>query len=111
MRQSVARLDSSRSAVDPIDPRVEQALRYIVAIGAVLVLLLPAARASSAQIGWLPLWLLAMPLTAWWALHRFRLPWRAQDQAAAAPVRRRRPGAQARRRARPLARAAAARAA
>lgn len=54
-----------------IDPRFEEALRYAVAIGAVLVLLLPVARGSHAAIGWLPLWLLGMPLSAWWALHRF----------------------------------------
>ncbi|MEG3789504.1 hypothetical protein V1318_05180 [Lysobacter sp. CCNWLW3] len=115
MRQSVARPDCFRPApsrsADAVDPRVEQALRYAVAIGAALVLLLPAARASSAQIGWLPLWLLAMPLTAWWALHRFRLPWRAEDPAPSATQRRRRPGVQARRRARPPQRSAAARAA
>lgn len=109
MRQSVAH--PIRPSADPaIDPRVEEVLRYAVAIGAALVLLLPAARASSAEIGWLPLWLLAMPLTAWWALHRFRLPRRAAD-ALPAPARRRRAGAQARRRVRPLARVAAARAA
>lgn len=56
------------------EPSIEAALRYAVAIGAVLVLLLPAARGSNAAIGWVPLWLLAMPLMAWWALHRFRLP-------------------------------------
>ncbi|NUO74687.1 MAG: hypothetical protein HOQ32_01610, partial [Lysobacter sp.] len=94
MRPSAA-TPNRPSAAPAVDPRVEQALRYAVAIGAVLVLLLPAARAFSAQIGWLPLWLLVMPLTAWWALHRFRLPWRAQDEASPAPVRRRRAGAQA----------------
>ncbi|HEU4774847.1 MAG TPA: hypothetical protein VFS82_10080, partial [Lysobacter sp.] len=46
-------------------------LRYAVAIGAVLVALLPDARGSSELIGWLPLWLLGMPLVAWWAVHRF----------------------------------------
>jgi hypothetical protein len=109
MRQSAAH-PIRPSADSAIDPRVEEVLRYAVAIGAALVLLLPAARAFSTQIGWLPLWLLAMPLTAWWALHRFRLPRRAAD-GLPAPARRRRAGAQARRRARPLARVAAARAA
>lgn len=109
MRQSAAH-PIRPSAVPAVDPRVEEVLRYVVAIGAALVLLLPAARSFSAQIGWLPLWLLAMPLTAWWALHSFRLPRRAAD-GLPAPARRRRAGAQARRRARPLARAAAARAA
>ena len=59
----------ARPASD-IDPRIEAAMRYAVAIGAVLVLLLPAARGSHAVIGWLPLWLLAMPLAAWWASDR-----------------------------------------
>jgi hypothetical protein len=35
----------------------------------------------------MPLWLLGMPLSAWWALHRFALPRRAQMQAV--PLRRR----------------------
>lgn len=57
-----------------IDPHLDAALRYAIAIGAVLVLLVPAARGMHAAIGWLPLWLLAMPMTAWWALHGFGLP-------------------------------------
>ncbi|MBW3550778.1 MAG: hypothetical protein KY442_08135 [Proteobacteria bacterium] len=68
---------SPRDGFPPIDPRLEATLRYAVAIGAVLLLLLPAARGHHAQLGWLPLWLLAMPLSAWWALHRFPLPGRA----------------------------------
>ena len=56
------------------DPRLDALLRHAIVIGAVLVLLSPAARGMHATIGWLPLWLLAMPLTAWWALHRFALP-------------------------------------
>lgn len=80
-----------------IDPRLDAALRYAIAIGAVLVLLLPAARGMHAMIGWLPLWLLAMPMTAWWALHRFALPVAAAaEQPSIARVRR--PALQARRR-------------
>jgi len=56
------------------DPRLERALRQCVAVGALLVLALPAARGYSAWLGALPLWLLGMPLVSWWALHRFRLP-------------------------------------
>ncbi|QWP79321.1 hypothetical protein J5226_07790 [Lysobacter sp. K5869] len=66
--------------------------------------MLPAARGHHAVLGWLPLWLVAMPALAWWALRRFRLPsWRREDEPAVAePARRRRRGAvQARRRARP----------
>lgn len=80
-----------------VDPRLDAALRYAIAIGAVLVLLLPAARGMHAAIGWLPLWLLAMPMTAWWALHRFALPMAAAaDRPTIARVRRTAP--QARRR-------------
>ena len=64
----------SRSHTTTIDPRLERALRRIVLVGLLAVMLLPAARGSSALLGWLPLWLLAMPLSAWWALHRFALP-------------------------------------
>lgn len=43
---------------------VDHVLRYAVAIGATLVLMVPAARGESA-VGWLPLWLIGMPLCAW----------------------------------------------
>lgn len=76
---------------------LEHALRHAVAIGAVLVLVLPAARGFSATFGWLPLWLLAMPLSAWWALHRFRLP-SLRAEAAGRRDRRRRGRVQACRR-------------
>ena len=81
----------------PPDPGLERALRRIVLAGALLVLAIPAARGSSPWLGALPLWLLAMPLASWWALHRFRLP--SWPQPAATSARRRRSGnAQARRR-------------
>ena len=66
--------ESRSQANATIDPRLERALRRVVLVGLCTVLLLPAARGSSALLGWLPLWLLAMPLSAWWALHRFALP-------------------------------------
>ena len=73
-------------------------MRHAVAIGVAIVALLPAARGFSPTFGWMPLWLVATPLCAWWALHRFRLPAREADEVAT-PVRmRRRAGAQARRR-------------
>ena len=84
---------------DEIDPRLEEVLRYAIAIGAVLMLLLPAARSMHTTIGWLPLWLLAMPMTAWWALHRFALP-RAGQAERPVIARGRRNAPQARRRAR-----------
>ena len=76
---------------------LEAALRAAVAFGLFAVLLLPAGRGYSQAVGWLPLWLLAMPLSAWWALHGFALPrWaRAVRQARVKP---RRLGPQARRR-------------
>lgn len=87
-----------------IDPGLEGLLRHAVAIGAVLIVLLPAARGFSPTFGWMPLWLLAMPACAWWALHRFRLPGREGDEAASARNARRRAGAQARRRRMPAVR-------
>ncbi|MDI9238491.1 hypothetical protein QLQ15_06135 [Lysobacter sp. LF1] len=82
-----------------IDPGLEGLLRHAVAIGAAIVVLLPAARGFSPTFGWMPLWLLAMPACAWWALHRFRLPVRETDEASASVLRpRRRAGTQARRR-------------
>lgn len=84
------------------DPRLESLLRHVVAIGAVLVLLLPEARGSDVTLGALPLWLLAMPVTAWWALHRFALPGWLPARAAAESLPRRRTRVQARRRPRPV---------
>lgn len=75
---------------------LEDLPRYALAIGAALVLLVPAARGFSPTVGWLPLWLLAMPAAAWWALRGFRLPVRVAEPVATA--RRRRTGPQARRR-------------
>jgi len=88
---------SRRSAVETPDPRVLRCVRQLALAGIALVLVWPALRGSSAWLGWLPLWLVGMPLSAWWALHRFRLPvaWRGRPA-----VRRR--GPQARRARRPL---------
>lgn len=84
----------------PPDPRLEELLRAAVAVGAVLALSLPGALGHSATIGWLPLWLLGMPLASWWALHRFALPLPASPHANP-QARRRRLQPQARRRLRP----------
>lgn len=78
------------------DPRLGRALWQALWVGTVLVLLFPAARGHHEWLGWLPLWLLGMPLSALWALHRFRLP--RLPLPAAARGRRRRAGGQARRR-------------
>ena len=49
-------------------------LRQAVTLGTLAVLLIPAARGSSALLGWLPLWLVGMPLAAWWSLRGFPVP-------------------------------------
>lgn len=72
------------------DPRPERYLRTAVILGALAVLLVPAARGHSDWLGFLPLWLLGMPLAAWWGVAGFPFP-----RAAIALPRRRR--AQARR--------------
>jgi len=90
------------------DPRVLRAVRQVALAGLALVLVWPAARGHNAWLGWLPLWLLGMPMTAWWALYRFRLP--SPARLLAMPLARRRRTPQARRRvvpARAPARAAA----
>ena len=93
--------ESRRPRPEPVDPRLDTVLRHATAIGVVLVLLLPAARGTQAALGWLPLWLLAMPLVAWWALHRFALPrWMRLAPAARSTVVRRSVGSAS---ARPLA--------
>ncbi|MCL6619050.1 hypothetical protein [Thermomonas hydrothermalis] len=50
---------------------LDACLRQLVRLGALTVLLVPAARASHPLIGWLPLWLIGMPLSARWALRTF----------------------------------------
>ena len=98
-----------RNADSAFDPRLDQILRRLIGWGVLAVLLLPAARGTSAWFGWMPLWLVAMPLASWWALHRFRVPRLATERARISSSRRRRRGAQARRR--PVAPPALARAA
>ncbi len=85
----------------PPDPRLDLWLRRGVWLGCAL-LLLPAMRGHSEWVGWLPLWVLGMPLAAWWALHRFRLPRWAGREPSDVSFRRRRRGVQARRRSQPL---------
>ena len=79
------------------DPRLRRLAWGALWLGATVVLLVPAARGYSTWLGWLPLWLLGMPLSALWALHRFRLPRLPFVPASARHLRRRR-GGQARRR-------------
>jgi hypothetical protein len=51
---------------------LDSALRQAVILGTLAVLLIPAARGSSDWLGWLPLWLVGMPLAAWWSLRGSR---------------------------------------
>lgn len=74
---------------------LDSALRHAVILGTLTVLLVPAARGSSDWLGWLPLWLVGMPLAAWWSLRGFplpavavRLPRRRRVQATRRSVRR-----------------------
>ena len=71
--------------------QLDAVLRHAVILGTLAILFIPAARGGSEWFGWLPLWLVGMPLAAWWSLRRFPLP-----QVALRMPRRRR--AQARRR-------------
>ncbi|MBV6808642.1 hypothetical protein KWH19_02070 [Xanthomonas campestris pv. pennamericanum] len=79
------------------DPRVLRPVRQIALAGLALVLVWPAARGSSEWIGWLPLWLVGMPMLAWWSLHRFALPSLATRGVRRVAPRRRGPQAQRRR--------------
>jgi ABC-type phosphate transport system permease subunit len=44
---------------------LEQSLLGLTALAVVAMLSLPAARSVSESFGWLPFWLLALPLSAW----------------------------------------------
>ena len=65
---------------------LDAVLRHAVILGTLAVLLIPAARGSNEWLGWLPLWLVGMPLAAWWSLRGFPLP---QMAMARMPRRRR----------------------
>lgn len=95
-------LSSSPRSSNRPDPRVLRCVRQTALAGLALVLVWPAARGHSDWIGWLPLWLVGMPLMAWWSLHRFRLP----ISALLTRTSRRRRGPQARRRTRAVTRPA-----
>ena len=49
--------------------RLASLLRILLTIGVLAVLLLPAARANT-PVGFLPMWLIAMPASVLWALRR-----------------------------------------
>jgi len=54
-------------------PLLDETLCTAAAVGPALVVLWPGARGISAA-GVLPMWLVGMPMLAWWALHGFALP-------------------------------------
>ncbi len=51
-------------------PWLHELLRGAACAGLALVLTVPAARGYHDVMGWMPLWLLGMPLVSLWALHR-----------------------------------------
>ena len=54
--------------------QLDAVLRHAVILGTLAILFIPAARGGSEWFGWLPLWLVCMPLAAWWSLRGFPLP-------------------------------------
>jgi hypothetical protein len=96
MRDFAHSVSPEATAARGPDPQLERVLRRVVATGLALVLLFPLARGEIPWLGWAPLWLVGMPLAAWWALHRFRLPQWPDRRAGSG---RRHRHAQARRRA------------
>jgi hypothetical protein len=77
-------MSRSTAAASLPDPRLASALRQLLLAGVALVLVVPAARGQSHWLGALPLWLVAMPAAALWALHRFPLP-RLRARRSAVP--------------------------
>ncbi|MEO6169564.1 MAG: hypothetical protein ABIO84_01290 [Lysobacter sp.] len=49
---------------DRLSLRLQSGVWHCLAAGVTLLVLLPAARGTHELIGWLPLWLLGMPLSA-----------------------------------------------
>jgi len=92
MNAPAVRRQTTERLSERADPRLLRGARQLALAGLALVLVWPAARGSSVWLGWLPLWLVGMPMVAWWALLRCPLP------LAAITRLRRRKGGQARRR-------------
>lgn len=68
---------------------LDELLCTALAVGLVIVALVPGARGVGAA-GWWPMWLVGMPAVAWWALHGFVLPVRRAAVAGAPTARARR---------------------
>ena len=54
-----------------LEARIASTLRILLTIGVVAAVLLPAARGNT-PIGFVPMWLIAMPASALWMLRRVR---------------------------------------
>jgi hypothetical protein len=61
----------SKRPASPISA-IEHASLGLAALGLVMMLSFPAARSVSEAFGWLPFWLLALPLCAWAAARALR---------------------------------------
>ena len=83
-------MTSDASPVVATDVLLARILLGLLCVAAVAVLSLPQARAASAAFGWMPLWLLATPLSAWLALQLRRRVLSADVDAAPLRHRRRR---------------------
>lgn len=99
MPHAAARARLRLDAAAP-SPALARALRGLLLFGAVLSLLFPAT--SSEWLGALPLWLVGMPASALWALHRCPLPRFASVARTPKAGRRRRGRVQARKRVQPV---------
>jgi len=71
------------------DPRLQQALLGALFLGIVALLSLPVARGDNAFVGWMPLWLLGMPITALLALYLGAFARTARPTAVSISFRRR----------------------
>jgi predicted outer membrane lipoprotein len=101
---NVARFTDHHSATCRFDARIGACLLGALFLGIVAVLSLPAARADSAAFGWMPMWLIGMPLTSLCmfaianAMPFLRLPRRRTPDSSPVSRRRRSGTVQARRR-------------
>ncbi|HFK2921013.1 hypothetical protein [Stenotrophomonas beteli] len=92
MNARSVRRPATERVIERADPRLLRGVRQLALAGLALVLVWPAARGSSGWVGWLPMWLVGMPLAAWWALLRFPLPrlsWLRLVRRTGGPARRR----------------------
>ncbi|PJL60095.1 hypothetical protein [Stenotrophomonas maltophilia] len=92
MNARSVRRPATERVIECADPRLLRGVRQLALAGLALVLVWPAARGSSAWLGWLPMWLVGMPFAAWWALLRFPLPhlsWRRRARRTGGQARRR----------------------